>query len=71
MSSFRAVKMPFLAGKRAKPGDGKGGATLIVVEGNYPIDFLIHNDRNYVSEDEAFEAADRMIDRWEGSLVSR
>ena len=36
---------------------GQGDATLLVVEGNYPIDYLIKSERHFVSEDEACEAA--------------
>ena len=36
---------------------GQGDATLLVVEGNYPIDYLIKSERHFASEDEACEAA--------------
>jgi hypothetical protein len=42
--------------------DGKGGATLMIVEGNYPIDYLIKRHRPFLSEDAACEAADEMIE---------
>ncbi len=42
--------------------DGKGGATLLVVEGNYPIDYLIKQYEYFSSEDAACETADAMID---------
>lgn len=41
--------------------DGNGGATLMVVEGNYPIDFIIHDERSFDVEDKACEAADAMV----------
>jgi hypothetical protein len=36
---------------------GKGDATLLIVEGNYPIDYLIKSERVFASEDEACEIA--------------
>lgn len=41
--------------------DGVGGAKLLIVEGNYPIDYLIHRERRFESEEEAVEAADAMV----------
>lgn len=40
--------------------DGDGGATLIVVEGNFPIDYLIKFRQRFDSEDGACDAADQM-----------
>ena len=40
--------------------DGSGGAKLLIVEGNYPIDYLIHRAKRFASEEEACEAADAM-----------
>jgi hypothetical protein len=42
--------------------DGKGGANLMIVEGNYPIDYFIKQYRCFSSEDAACDAADEMID---------
>jgi hypothetical protein len=42
--------------------DGKGGATLLIVEGNYPIDYLIKQYECFSSEDAACDAADAMVD---------
>jgi hypothetical protein len=36
---------------------GQGDARLLIVEGNYPIDYLIRFERSFASEDEACEAA--------------
>lgn len=47
--------------------DGAGGAMLMVVEGNYPIDYLIKQHESFESEDLACEAADAMIDATYGS----
>jgi hypothetical protein len=41
--------------------DGNGGATLMVIEGNYPIDFVIHDERSFSAEDKACEVADEMV----------
>ena len=38
--------------------NGKGGATLLVVEGNYPIGYLIKQYECFSSEDAACDAAD-------------
>jgi hypothetical protein len=47
--------------------DGKGGAILMIVEGNYPIDFITHVERSFAAEDKACEAADEMVQA--GSLT--
>jgi hypothetical protein len=39
---------------------GQGDARLVIVEGNYPIDYLIKSERIFPSEDEACEAADEL-----------
>ncbi len=39
---------------------GQGDARLLIVEGNYPIDYLIKSERIFPSEDEACEAADKL-----------
>ncbi len=41
--------------------NGLGGATLLVVEGNYPVDYLTRREQRFVSEDAACEAAEAMI----------
>lgn len=40
--------------------DGLGGAKLLVVEGNYPIDYSIKSQRHLPSEEEACEAAEEL-----------
>src|SRR5713226_5256031 len=37
--------------------DGFGGGVLRIVEGNYPVDYLIRDKRDFATEDEAIEAA--------------
>lgn len=46
----------------AVEADGKGGASLIVVEGNYPVDYLVHSERRFTSEHEACEVAEEMLE---------
>ena len=40
--------------------DGFGGGVLLVVEGNYPVDHLIRDQREFATEIEAEEAADNL-----------
>jgi hypothetical protein len=39
--------------------DGIGGAKLLVVEGNYPIDYSVKFERQFATEDEACDAAEK------------
>ena len=41
--------------------DGDGGAKLPLVEGNYPADYLAHQEECFQTEEAACEAADRLI----------
>ena len=43
--------------------DGIGGAKLLVVEGNYPIDYSIRSERKFKTEDAACEAAEGIEER--------
>ena len=40
--------------------EGQGDARLLIVEGNYPIDYLIKSERVFASEIEACEAAEKL-----------
>jgi hypothetical protein len=42
--------------------DGAGGAMLLIVEGNYPADYLTRKEQYFHSEDDACEAAERLIE---------
>jgi hypothetical protein len=42
--------------------DGFGGATLSIVEGNYPIDFLCLRETRFRSERAAVQEAERLTD---------
>jgi hypothetical protein len=41
--------------------DGFGGATLSVVEGNYPIDFLCLRETRFRTERAAIQAAEGLV----------
>jgi hypothetical protein len=41
--------------------DGRGGATLMVVQGNYPVDYLTLRQQQFVTEDDACEAAEQLV----------
>lgn len=41
--------------------DGSGGAKLLIVEGNYPADYLTHKEQVFQTEEEACEAAERLV----------
>ena len=41
--------------------DGDGGAHLLIVEGNYPADFLTHRSQYFGKEEDACEAAEHLI----------
>jgi hypothetical protein len=43
--------------------DGFGGATLSIVEGNYPIDFQCLRETRFPTERAAIEAAEHLINR--------
>ena len=42
--------------------DGLGGAKLLVVTGNYPIDYSIKSERVFTSEEKACSVAESMAD---------
>ena len=41
--------------------DGDGGAFLRLVEGNYPADYITHKEQHFQTEDDACEAAEKLI----------
>jgi hypothetical protein len=43
--------------------DGLGGAKLLVVEGNYPIDYVTKSERVFATEDAACEAAEGLLEK--------
>ena len=58
---FQAPRSMWSAKDVVVEADGEGGATLLIVEGNYPADYLTHKEQAFQTEDEACEAAERMI----------
>jgi hypothetical protein len=42
--------------------DGLGAAVVRVIEGNYPLDFFIHEEKEFSSEDGAVKFAERLIE---------
>ena len=58
---FQAPKSMWSATDVVVEADGDGGAKLLIVEGNYPDDYLTHKEQRFQTEDEACEAAERMI----------
>ena len=42
--------------------DGLGAATVSIVEGNYPIDYFAHFEKEFPSEAAAVEAAQKLVE---------
>jgi len=59
---FRAAYSIFPDEDLVVEADGAGGATLLVVEGNYPIDYLVKAQHEFDSEEEACAKADQMTE---------
>ncbi|MEI6194308.1 MAG: hypothetical protein WCS42_08255 [Verrucomicrobiota bacterium] len=58
---FQAPRSMWSATDVVVEADGSGGANLLIVEGNYPADYLIHKEQFYQTEEEACETAEQMI----------
>ena len=58
---FRAAESTWSDNDIIVEADGIGGAKLLVVEGNYPIDYSIKLEKQFASEDEACEAAEQKL----------
>ena len=58
---FRGVINPFDDEEIVVEADGFGGATLSIVEGNYPIDFLSLRETKFTSEHGAIAAAEQLV----------
>ena len=58
---FRAPIDPVDEEEVVVEADGSGGATLSVVEGNYPIDFLCLRETRFLTERAAIQAAEGLI----------
>ncbi len=59
---FQAPRSMWSATDVVVEADGNGGARLLIVEGNYPADYLTHKEQYFQTEDEACEAAERLIE---------
>jgi hypothetical protein len=57
---FQAPKSLWSEADIVVEADGLGGARLLVVEGNYPIDYMIKLDRKFDNEDAACDAAQKL-----------
>ena len=60
---FRASANPLDDEDVVVEADGFGGATLSIVEGNYPIDFLSLHETRFATERGAIQAAEGLISR--------
>lgn len=58
---FQAPRSMWSATDVVVEADGTGGAKLLIVEGNYPADYMTHKAQFFQTEDEACEAAERLI----------
>jgi hypothetical protein len=58
---FQAPRSMWSATDVVVESDGAGGAKLLIVEGNYPADYMTHKEQCFRTEDDACEAAERLI----------
>jgi hypothetical protein len=58
---FQAPRSMWSATDVVVEADGVGGAKLLIVEGNYPADYMTHKEQCFQTEDDACEAAERLI----------
>lgn len=58
---FQAPRSMWSATDVVVEADGSGGAKLLIVEGNYPADYMTHKEQCFRTEDDACEAAERLI----------
>ena len=59
---FQAPRSIWSATDVVVEADGDGGATLRLVEGNYPADYITHKEQHFQTEDDACEAAEQLIE---------
>jgi hypothetical protein len=59
---YRAPRDAWSDNEIVVEADGSGGASLLIVEGNYPLDYLVHKEQAFSSEEDACDAADDMAD---------
>ena len=58
---FQAPRSLWSATDVVVEADGVGGAKLLIVEGNYPADYMTHKEQCFQTEDDACEAAELLI----------
>ena len=58
---FQAPRSMWSATDVVVEADGSGGAKLLIVEGNYPADYTTHKEQFFQTEEDACEAAERLI----------
>ena len=58
---FQAPRSMWSATDVVVEADGIGGAKLLIVEGNYPADYMTHKEQCFQTEDDACEAAERLV----------
>src|SRR5438309_4057439 len=61
---FRAPQSSWSDNDIVVEADGIRGAKLLIVEGNYPIDYSIKSEREFQGEDAACEAAEKIEARY-------
>ena len=59
---FKADLDPFNDDIAIVEANGFGGATTMIVEGNYPVDFLVKFERAFPTEEQAIAAADEVFE---------
>ncbi len=59
---YRAPQGAWLDSDVIVEADGMGGATLLIVEGNYPIDYTNKFEKRFATEKDACAAAERKFE---------
>lgn len=57
---FQAARSKWSEADVVVEADGRGGARLLIVEGNYPADYTTHRQQIFGTEEAACEAAERL-----------
>lgn len=60
---FQAPRSMWSATDVIVEADGSGGAKLLIVEGNYPADYVTHKEQFFQTEEDACEVAERLVSR--------
>ena len=59
---FQAARSMWSDSDVVVEADGRGGAVLMVVSGNYPADYISLREQVFPTQEAACEAAERMVD---------